>query len=115
MYGRCRGSKLLSRRRRPEIDGVADEDGCDPYDCNIVGWTASGCDTDGCDTDGCDPSCDGPSGCDTDVCDPCGCDTDVCDPCNANGCDPRGREAAGLCRARDAVAAQNIPRVEDKT
>nr|XP_009799714.1 PREDICTED: keratin-associated protein 5-1-like [Nicotiana sylvestris] len=80
------GSELVSRSRRPEIDGVPDEDGCDPYDCDIAVWTASGCDTDCCD----------PSGCDTDGCDPCGCDMDRCDPCDDDGCDPRGSEAGGL-------------------
>uniref|UniRef100_A0A1U7VYR0 Keratin-associated protein 5-1-like n=1 Tax=Nicotiana sylvestris TaxID=4096 RepID=A0A1U7VYR0_NICSY len=86
MCGRCRGSDLVSRRQRPEIDSVSNEDGCDPCDCDIAGWTASGCDT----------NCYDPSGCDTIGCDPCGCDMDRCDPCDADGYDSRSREAGGL-------------------
>uniref|UniRef100_A0A1S4DGH0 Keratin-associated protein 5-4-like n=1 Tax=Nicotiana tabacum TaxID=4097 RepID=A0A1S4DGH0_TOBAC len=91
MCGMSRGSELLSRKQRPPIGGVVDDDKCDPCDCDIAARIASGCDTDCCDPSGCDPT-----GCDTDDCDPCGCDMDRCDPCNAAGRDPRGSEAGGL-------------------
>ncbi|XP_019265240.1 PREDICTED: uncharacterized protein LOC109242834 [Nicotiana attenuata] len=96
------GSELRSCRRSPETDGVDDEDGCDPYDCDIAG-----CDPCGCDTYGCDPY-----GCDMDGCDPCSCDED--------GCDSSGCEAAGLyegpqysCVVKDKTYA-SVKRLELK-